>query len=175
MDTMEFTKIGGALCGALLTYLLLGWAAEAMYSTHAAHHGDGHGDEKHAMAYPIEVPEGDGPDVDEGPTFAELFASADAAKGQKVFNKCKSCHSVVAGENGTGPHMAAVVGRAIGGVDGFSYSGAMAEFGGDWTPEQLDGFLKNPKKFMTGTAMGFGGLKKPVDRVNLIAYLQSLQ
>lgn len=181
MDSMEFTKIAGALCGALLAYLLLVWAADAMYATHAGghgghgdDHGDGHGD-KYAMAYPIEVEEAETGEVEEGPTFEELFASADAAKGEKVFNKCKSCHSVVAGENGTGPHMAAVVGRAIGGVGGFNYSGAMAEFGGDWTPEQLDGFLENPKKYITGTAMGFGGLKKPVDRVNLIAYLQNLE
>ncbi|MBC6442947.1 MAG: cytochrome c family protein [Rhodobacteraceae bacterium] len=176
MDSMELTKIGGALCGALLTCLLFVWAAEVIYSTRHAGHGDGHGGEKYAWAYPIEVEGPDGvEEVEQGPTFEELFAAADAARGERIFNKCKSCHSVVAGENGAGPYVAQVVGRPVGSVDGFNYSGAMAEFGGNWTPENLDAFLENPRGYIAGTSMGFSGLKKPEDRVNVIAYLQSLQ
>ena len=37
-DTMTLTKITGAFCGALLIYLLGGWAAETIY-----HMGGGHG------------------------------------------------------------------------------------------------------------------------------------
>jgi len=47
-DTMTLTKIGGALCGALLVFLLGNWAAEIVYSTES----DGHGDEV-AQAYVI--------------------------------------------------------------------------------------------------------------------------
>ena len=31
MDTLESTKIGGALCGALLFFLLLNWGTEVIY------------------------------------------------------------------------------------------------------------------------------------------------
>lgn len=175
MDTMETTKIVGGLCGALLIFLLFSWGADALYSTESAGSNHDVGSES-AMAYPIEVEESGAAEVaDEGPTFAELLELADAGKGEKVFNKCKACHKVGAGENGTGPTMFQVVGRDIGSVGGFNYSGAMAEFPGDWTPENLNGFLEKPKSWMPGTGMGFAGLKKGTDRANLIAYLQTLQ
>ena len=31
MDNMEFTKITGALCGALLFFLMINWGAETLY------------------------------------------------------------------------------------------------------------------------------------------------
>ncbi|HSG95949.1 MAG TPA: c-type cytochrome, partial [Afifellaceae bacterium] len=40
--------------------------------------------------------------------------------------------------------------------------------------EHLNGFLIAPKKYVSGTSMGFAGLKKPADRANIIAYLRSL-
>ena len=40
-DTMTFTKILGGFCGALLVFLLGGWAAESLYHTGGGH-GDGH-------------------------------------------------------------------------------------------------------------------------------------
>jgi len=170
MDTMEITKIVGGLCGALLILLLGKWGAETLY--HVGGHG--HGDD-HAQAYSIEVVEDDvAQEVEEGPSFAELLAAADLAKGEKVFGKCKACHKLEDGSNGTGPHLYSIVGRAIGGVDGYGYSSAAAEVGGDWTPEALSGFLENPKKYLPGTKMSFAGLKKDTDRANLIAYLQTI-
>jgi cytochrome c2 len=38
----------------------------------------------------------------------------------------------------------------------------------------LNGFLKNPKKYIEGTKMSFAGLKKETDRANVILYLRSL-
>lgn len=176
MDTLEWTKIVGGLCGALLIFMLFGWGADALYSTHAESHGedDGHG-EKVAMAYPIEVDEaGGGEAKEEGPSFAEVLASADPAKGEKVFSKCKACHKLN-GEDGTGPHLNGVVGRDIASVAGFGYSGALQGIEGDWTPENLDHFLEKPKGFAPGTIMGFAGLKKIQDRANIVAYLQTTQ
>ncbi|MCT8331437.1 c-type cytochrome [Albidovulum sediminis] len=170
-DTMTVTKAGGALCGALLIFLLGKWAAESLYHTGPVAHGD----EEVAQAYTIDTGASEGGEeaAAEGPSFEELFASADAAAGEKVFGKCKACHKID-GSNGTGPHLDGVVGRAVAGVEGFGYSDGMVAHGGNWEPAVLDAFLANPKQAVPGTKMSFAGLPKPEDRVNLIAYLQSL-
>ena len=63
----------------------------------------------------------------------------------------------------------------VGSVEGYGYSGALVAVAETWSPENLDGFLENPKKYAPGTKMGFAGLKKPVDRANLIAYLATIK
>ncbi len=173
-DTMTMTKIVGALCGAFLIFLLGSWAADALYATGGGDHGGGHGDE-HADAYPIEVASADhdGGEVEEV-DFAALLASADIGKGERVFRKCTACHTVEDGNNSTGPYLFGVVDRDIAGVAGFGYSGTLEGMEGNWTPEALSGFLENPRGFAPGTAMGFAGLPKLQDRVDVIAYLQSL-
>ncbi|MBS8226077.1 c-type cytochrome [Vannielia litorea] len=171
-DTMTMVKAFGWLCGALLIYLLINWAGESLYAMDAGGHG-----EENAMGYAIEVAEsGDGGEAEEdtGPSFEEVFASADAASGERVFGKCKACHKLD-GTDGTGPHLNGVVNRAIGGVDGFAYSDGMASHGGEWTPEALSAFLENPKGFISGTKMSFAGLRKIEDRADVIAYLQAQQ
>ncbi|MEE3101783.1 MAG: cytochrome c family protein, partial [Pseudomonadota bacterium] len=105
--------------------------------------------------------------------FDALLAEADPARGERVFGKCKACHKID-GTNATGPHLDGVVGRAVDAVDGFSYSGALEAVADTWTPENLQHFLTNPRKFAPGTAMGFAGLPKAEDRAALIAYLQTL-
>ncbi|MDX1780409.1 MAG: cytochrome c family protein [Thalassovita sp.] len=168
---MTLTKAGAALCGTLLVFLLGNWAAETLYSTEG-----GHGDE-HAQAYVIETGEGDGHGAEaaeEGPSFEELLAAADVDKGAKVFSKCKACHKIEDGANATGPHLFGVVGRDVGSVDGFGYSGSLVAVADVWTPENLNHFLENPKGFAPGTKMSFSGLKKETDRANLVAYLASL-
>ena len=51
---------------------------------------------------------------------------------------------------------------------------AMKEKGGTWTFDDLNQFLKSPKGFVPGTAMGFAGLSKDSERADVIAYLNSL-
>ena len=170
-DTMTLTKTVGALCGALLIFLMGNWAAESIYSM-----GGGHGDE-HAQGYVIDTGAEEGGDdaaADAGPTFDELMLAADADKGEKVFGKCKACHKLEKGENATGPYLYDVVGRPVDAAEGFGYSGALEAVADVWTPKNLYDFLENPKGFAPGTTMGFAGLKKPEDRVNLIAYLDEV-
>ncbi len=102
------------------------------------------------------------------------FASSDgdAAKGKKVFNKCKACHSLEAGKNKIGPSLNGVFGRAAGAVEGYKYSKAMKESGLTWDEETLEDYLEKPKKFIPGNKMAFAGLRKEKQRDDLIAYLK---
>ncbi|RMD64786.1 MAG: cytochrome c family protein [Alphaproteobacteria bacterium] len=100
------------------------------------------------------------------------WASGDAARGKKIFNKCKACHSLKAGKNKIGPSLAGVVGRKAGSVEGYKYSKAMKNSGLVWDEETLEKFLTKPKKVVPGTKMGFAGLRKEKDREDLIAYLK---
>jgi cytochrome c len=167
---MGITKIVGAACGALLIFLMINWAGESLYHVGS----EGHGDEV-AAAYVIEVEEtSGGGEEEEGPSFEELYAAADAGKGERGFSKCRACHKLEDGANGTGPHLFSVVGRDIGSVDGYSYSDTLASLEGNWDPAALDGFLASPKDYAPGTKMGFAGIKKAEDRADLIAYLATI-
>jgi len=170
MDTMTFTKIIGGFCGALLVFLLGNWAAESLYHVGPSGHG-----EEHVAGYEIALEDGEGEAAEEEEVdFATILASADAGKGEKVFGKCKACHKLEDGANGTGPHLYGVVNRAVGSVDGYGYSGALVAVADVWDPEHLNGFLTNPKSYAPGTKMGFAGLKSVDDRANLIAYLATI-
>ena len=65
-----------------------------------------------------------------------------------------------------------IVNADKGAVDGFGYSAALADFGGQWDYAALNAFLAKPKAYISGTKMNFAGLKKPQDRANMIAYLR---
>ena len=169
-DTMTLTKTAGAFCGALLIFLLGNWAAESIYSM-----GGGHG-EDHAQGYVIDTGVDDAAEevADEAPDMAAIFASADASKGERVFNKCKACHQLEKGANGVGPYLYDVVGREVGVADGYSYSGALSEAADVWSAENLYAFLENPAGYAPGTSMGFAGLGKSEDRANVIAYMDQI-
>ena len=99
-------------------------------------------------------------------------SAADAAKGKKVYNKCKACHALKAGKNKVGPTLHGVFGRKAAAVPGFKYSKAMKASGVTWDEESLRAYLKKPRKFIKGTRMAFAGIKKKKQMDNLIAYLK---
>lgn len=101
------------------------------------------------------------------------FADGDAAKGQKVFMKCKTCHSLEAGKNMVGPSLHSLFGRKAGTAAGYKYSDALKNAGFDWNEDHLENWLKNPKTALPGNKMVFVGLKKDDDIDNLIAYLKT--
>jgi len=104
---------------------------------------------------------------------ADLAQAGDAKKGEKVFRKCKACHTLEAGKHKVGPSLAGVIGREAGQAEGFKYSSAMQESGITWTEENLDKYLEKPKKFVKGTRMAFAGLKKKSQRDDVIAYIKA--
>lgn len=168
IDTMTATKVLGGLAGTLLVFLLGGWAAETIYA------GGGHGEGELSYVIVEEGGEGGGEAVEEGPSFEEVYASADPAAGEGQFRACQACHVVEEGVNGTGPSLYGVVGRPAGAMDGFNYSGALTAVVDVWTPEHLNEFLAAPKSYTPGTSMGYNGMRKIEDRANLIAWLDSL-
>jgi cytochrome c len=103
-------------------------------------------------------------------------AHADAKRGERVFQRCYACHSVVAGEAKLpGPNLRGVLGRRAGTLPGFAFSPAMIAAGASgltWTRAALDAYLANPRAVVPGTEMGMpGGLPSPVDRQDVIDYL----
>jgi cytochrome c len=120
--------------------------------------------------------------VSDGTATAGSAADVDAAliaAGEGAFRQCKTCHEVGEGaSNRTGPVLNGMVGRTIGSVDGFRYSGVFQEAsaaGAVWTEESLAAFLADPRGAMAGTKMTFRGVRDEADIAGLIAYIQSFE
>jgi cytochrome c len=119
------------------------------------------------------VGETEGP-ADSGPPLEALLAAADIAKGETVFAKCATCHTINAGgANGIGPNLHAKLGKPLASIAGFNYSAALKEVGGTWDFKNMDAWLASPRKFANGTTMSFAGLSDPQDRANLIAWMNT--
>ena len=131
-------------------------------------------------SYVIDVPEAtEGADIapqDTGPEpILALLASADIAAGEKLAKKCTACHVFEAGgANKVGPALWSIVNKAKASADGYAYSTALVEFGGDWDYQSLNAFLAKPKAYISGTKMNFAGLKKPEDRANMVAWMRTM-
>lgn len=101
---------------------------------------------------------------------------ADSARGERVFQRCFACHSVVAGEDKLpGPSLRGVIGRRAGTLPGFRFSTALSTAGARglvWTRESLDAYLADPDRFIPGTEMGLPGLRESDDRRDVIDFLE---
>lgn len=90
-----------------------------------------------------------------------VLAEGDAAKGEKTFNKCKACHSIVSdsGETivkggKTGPNLYGVVGRTAGTYEDFRYGDdivAAGEAGLVWDEESFTTYVEDPRAFLQET------------------------
>ena len=113
-------------------------------------------------------------------------AEGAAAAGESVFKKCKACHtSESGGKNKIGPNLFGIIGRQAGTAPDFKYSPryvAAGEGGLMWSGDTIFEYLADPKAFIrevTGdkkakTRMVFK-LKKEDDRLDVIAFLETLQ
>ncbi len=117
-------------------------------------------------------------------TLGVAFTPGDPVRGEKVFRKCKACHSVEAGRTKpTGPNLLGVFGRQAGTAD-YRFSTSMIEAGEAglvWTPESVDAYITDPKAFLKETLNASRVRNKMVfklkdgdDRADVIAYLMSL-
>lgn len=115
---------------------------------------------------------------DAGSPLSEQLATANLAEGERVFGMCSACHQArEGGTNQVGPNLWQFVGRPVASVDGYAYSNALIEMrdsGAVWDLDTLSDYLENSLAAVPGTSMMFRGVRDPVDRVNLLAYLASL-
>jgi cytochrome c len=169
MDSFELNKILGAILGTCLILLAVNISAGAIFApVNPAKPG-------YDIPVPKEAAKGEAqPATKEEPIEVRL-ASASTDKGQNSAKVCLACHTFEKnGPNKVGPNLWGVIGRARGSHPGFAYSAAMKAKGGEWTVEDLDKFLTDPKGFVPGTAMGFAGFARGNQRADVIAYLNTL-
>jgi cytochrome c len=170
MDGFELNKIMGAVLATCLFVLSLNIVAGAVFTPHAP--------EK--PGYVVEVPDA----TDAGTQQAALppaepiavrLAKAEISKGESAAKKCIACHSFdKGGANKVGPNLWNTVQNQRAHAQGFSYSAGMKEKSGTWDVESLDRFLANPRAEVKGTSMAFAGIRRPEERADVIAYLNSL-
>lgn len=99
-------------------------------------------------------------------------ADGDAARGEKKFEECATCHSLKQGENGVGPSLHGLFGRKAAEIAAFRYSAPMKRSGIMWTAKTVDEFIADPQKVVVGNRMPYAGLPDMDDRADLIAYLE---
>ncbi|MCB1471505.1 MAG: c-type cytochrome [Rhodobiaceae bacterium] len=109
-----------------------------------------------------------------------LAADDEAAheRGRELFSRCERCHELdpMRG-NRIGPNLYNVVGRPAAAQQDFRYSQGMrdaASGGLEWTPEQLDRFIADPRSVVRRTSMSFRGIDDPGQRSDIIAFLSTV-
>jgi cytochrome c2 len=99
-------------------------------------------------------------------------SAADPARGEQLWRKCASCHTLEAnGRNRAGPRLHGVFGRIAGSVPDYNYSDALKKSGIVWDAATLDAYIKDSEAFVPGTKM-YGGLSQDADREDLLAFLK---
>lgn len=170
MSDLTFNKVAGAVLATGLAIVGLREVSAGVFAPHPV--------EKPGYAIAVVEASGEGGAAAEAPIdWGTVLPAADVKAGEAVFAKCKSCHTIEAGgPNGTGPNLHGTLGKKPGTHAGFAYSQAMIDHGnkvGVWGYEEISEFLKAPQKHVSGTKMTFVGLKKPEDRIAIIAFLHS--
>ena len=99
-------------------------------------------------------------------------APPDPEYGRQLFaERCSSCHAL--DRNKIGPMLGGVVGRKAGSAAGYDYSQALKSAGLIWSPDNLDRWLADPRKFVPGAKMPVRVLDEP-SRKDIVAYLQKV-
>ena len=141
MNSFELNKILGAILGTCLVLLALNITAGAVFAP-----------QKPAKpGFDIAVKEageekGGAATKEPEQPIETLLAKASVEKGQAAAKQCQACHTFEkGGPNRVGPNLWNVVNRARASEAGFNYSAAMKGKGGNWSFDELNKFLANPR------------------------------
>jgi cytochrome c oxidase assembly protein Cox11 len=94
----------------------------------------------------------------------------DADRGQQLFGeRCAACHTL--NTNKIGPMLGGVFNRKAGTASGYKYSAALSAADVSWSPENLDRWLTDPRKFVVGARMPMRVLDA-ASRRDIITYLE---
>ncbi|MEH3041036.1 MAG: cytochrome c family protein [Sphingomonas paucimobilis] len=108
------------------------------------------------------------------PDLPALLRVADVDAGRHAFGQCAACHTIGAGgQSLAGPNLHGIMGRAVASNPRFGYTQALIDHGGRWDAARMDTWLAAPARVVPGTRMAFAGVRDPMERADLIAYLQS--
>ena len=170
MSRLEFNKIIASIIVAIIIFAIIGFLGNILINDKSK--------EQAKNAYLIEIEEtassvsSTSNELGLEPISAFL-ANASIESGEKLFKKCSACHTYEKGAaDKVGPNLWSLINRPLANVDGFAYSKALSDFGGEWGYEELSQFLYKPKHYIEGTKMNFSGLKKSNDRADLILFLR---
>ena len=164
MNSFEINKIITAILVTILVVFGIGKISDLIFDK----------DDKNIVAYKVEAPEGSAVQVSAETSLdiTALLAMGDISHGEKVYKKCKACHSIKqGGGNKIGPALWNVIFRPVGSITDYKYSKALSSYGKEWTWEEMNGFLIKPSKWIPNNKMGFAGLKSEKDRASVILYL----
>ena len=165
MNSFEINKIIAAVLVTILVVFGIGKISDVIFDK----------DTTNVVAYKVEAPDEDATQVSDMTSNVDinaLFAVAEISHGEKVFKKCKACHSIKqGGGNKIGPKLWNVMFRPVWSVADYKYSQALSSYEKEWNWEEMNGFLLKPSTWIKNNKMGFAGLKDDKDRASVILYL----
>ena len=99
--------------------------------------------------------------------------AADVEHGKALYQACIACHTEK--PDALGPSLKGVFGRKAAVLDDFRYSNPMKRADLVWDEENLRAYIADPQTKVKGNRMPFGGLSKPEDIDDVVAYLKTYQ